>query len=424
MTALAEREVRVRVRRVLAALSDGPPQRNGALREQQVREAVHGEVWGYQREQVTSNGPVLPDPDRTEQEILAERFGLGPLQPLLEDPSVDSIFLDGPKRVDVLRGGQLERAAVRFDSDDELRTLIRRQAARQGKTLDEASPSADLLLEDGSRLHAVIPPISRLVTQVAIRKFTRRGSRLSDLARPETGTMTPDLAAFLEAAVRASLNIIVSGGTGSGKTTCLGALGLCIDDPQVRVITIEEVRELGLDLQLPRCWSWLTRLDNTEGVGAITQRDLVQRDALRMEPTRVLIGECRRDETLDLLRIMNSGHPSSMSSIHATSARQALGALRLLAAQAEERVPLEVLTQLISESIDLVVHLRKEVGPTGIRRVVAEVVEPVEPEQPLRFSTNPLWERRDGQLVRVGTRPRCMDAIVAAGVSYRWEVMA
>jgi pilus assembly protein CpaF len=418
---VAERTVRRRLRDALGELWDEQPTADAAAREQQVRETVHRTLAAYNREAVTINDPVLPDPDRFERQLLGELFGLGRLQVLMDDPTVDNIFVDSPVRVDKQCNGRIERTSIAFDDDDEVRNLVRRVARPHGRTIDEASPGLDVMLPDGSRLHAVMPPITRRHTQVAIRKFTRRARRLDDLA--ESGTFTPDAAHFMGAAVRASLNIVVSGPTGGGKTTLLGGLGFEIDDPEQRLVTIEETRELALDLFLPRCSSWQGRPKNGEGKGQITLRELLQEHALRMEPARIILGEARGAEALDILRAMNTGHEGSLTSVHANSARGALVALRNLALQSPDRFDVETVTALVADAIDLVIHMRKVREPGGgFRREVAEIFEVTEQEHPLRFNGQALWQRdARGELVRTGIRPRCLARFQEAEVPYRWE---
>ena len=257
MVSVAERVVRRRVREALGELWDEVPTADAVARDQQVRQTVHRELVAYNREAVTTNEPMLSDPDQLERQLLGEMFGLGRLQALMEDKTVDNIFIDSPTRVDKQAFGLIERTDVCFEDDDEVRNLVRRVARQHGRTIDESNPRVDVTLQDGSRLHAVMPPITRQYTQVAIRKFTRKGQRLEDLAA--SATFTPDAGRFLAALVQASANIVVSGRTGTGKTTLLGALGLAIDDPEQRIVTLEETRELALDLYLPRCTSWQGR---------------------------------------------------------------------------------------------------------------------------------------------------------------------
>jgi Flp pilus assembly CpaF family ATPase len=217
--------------------------------------------------------------------------------------------------------------------------------------------------------------------------------------------------------------LIGAAGIVAHNTTLLGALGLAIDDPDQRIITLEETRELALDLYLPRCSSWQGRPRNTEGKGQITLRELLQEDALRMEPARIILGEARGAEALDILRAMNTGHQGSLTSVHASSARQALTALRNLALQSPDRFDVETITALVADAVDIVIHMRKVRQPGGgFRREVSEIFELVDQEHPLRFNGQALWVRdHHGTLVRTGIRPRCLARIEEAEVPYRWE---
>jgi pilus assembly protein CpaF len=401
-------------------LWDEVPTVDGSGRDEQIRQTVRQTLAAYNREAVTRNDPLLPNPDQFADELLGEMFGLGRLQPLMNDPTVDNIFVDAPSRVDKQSFGIIERTDICFDDDTEVRNLVRRAARAQHRTIDEANPSLDVMLADGSRLHAVMPPITRQYTQVAIRKFTRRAHHLEDLV--DAGTFTADAGHFLSAIVRARLNIVTSGQTGAGKTTLLSALALEIDDPEQRLLTIEETRELGLDLYLPRCSSWQGRPKNGEGKGQITLRELLQEDALRMEPARIILGEARAAEALDILRAMNTGHAGSMTTVHASSPRRALTALRNLALQSPDRFDVETVSALVADAVDVVIHMRKVRQPGGgFRREVSEIFEQTDQEHPLHFNGQALWERRNGDLVRTGIRPRCLARIEEAEVPYRWE---
>src|SRR5690606_31666766 len=230
----------------------------------------------------------------------------------------------------------------------------RRAIGPLGRRLDETSPMVDARLPDGSRLNAVIPPLTARSTHVTIRKFVLRARTLDDLV--ELGTLPPQAAGFLEAAVRAGLNLLIAGGTGSGKTTCLNALGACVAGLEERVVTIEETAELQLEGVLPDCVALQGRPPNVEGTGAVSIRSLVK-NALRMRPTRIVVGEVRGAEALDMLTAMNSGHDGSMCTIHANGPRQALGKLRTYALMAEEALPAVAVTEMVAEAVDLVVHL-------------------------------------------------------------------
>jgi pilus assembly protein CpaF len=300
---------------------------------------------------------------------VAERaVGLGPLEPLLRDPEVDEIMVCGTGPVWVERGGRLAPTTVAFGSEAELRHLIERILAPLGRRADEAEPLCDARLPDGSRVNVVLPPLSLDGPVLTIRRFRPRGFTPDDLV--ERGTLPAPLLGFLARAVRARCTLLIAGGTGSGKTTTLGALARCID-PSERVVTIEDAAELRLGL--PHVVRLEARPPNLEGRGEVTIRRLV-RNALRMRPDRLIVGEVRGAEALDLLIALSTGHAGSLCTIHAGSAAEALRRLETLALMADVGLPLAAIRDQISDAIDLVV--RQDRAPDGTRRIVevAEVV--------------------------------------------------
>ena len=300
---------------------------------------------------------------------VAERVvGLGPLEPLLRDPAVDELMVCGTGPVWVERGGRLEATASRFDSEAELRHAIERILAPLGRRADEAEPLADARLPDGSRVHVVLPPLALDGPVLTIRRFRPRGFGPADLVA--AGTLAAPLMEFLGRAVRARCTLLVCGGTGSGKTTTLGALAAFIDARE-RVVTIEDAAELRLPL--PHVVRLEARPPNLEGRGEVTIRRLV-RNALRMRPDRLVVGEVRGPEALDLLVAMGTGHAGSLCTLHAGSAAEALRRLETLALMAGVGLPLAAIREQVADAIDLVV--RQERGADGVRRVaeVAEVV--------------------------------------------------
>ncbi|MCA1644318.1 MAG: Flp pilus assembly complex ATPase component TadA [Chloroflexi bacterium] len=296
----AERLIRERVvEAVSRSLGDGRWLGPSAQDEARVRAVIDEEVAGYERRAVTTNRPLLLDADAVKRRLFDSVFGLGILQPLMDDPRVEEIIVNGPLRIFTIRDGRKVQAhGVYFETDDELRQLIKRVVSSAGRRLDEASPMVDVRLRDGSRLNAIIPPAASRWTSVTIRKFVLRAQSLHELV--ELGALPGAAATFLDAAVQAGVNILVSGQTGSGKTTLLNALGASIAALDERVVTVEEVPELLLDRQLPDCVALQVRGKNVEGVGEISIRDLV-RNALRMRPTRIVVGEVRGAEALDML---------------------------------------------------------------------------------------------------------------------------
>ena len=396
-------------------LEDGALAEPSAEEVARVRTTVEEQVTAFDREAAARGEPPLTDPVRLVQQLLDEIVGLGPLQPLLDDPAVEEVIINGPYRVFAITGGRKRLTEVVFDDDTDLLRLVRRAVGRVGRRLDDTSPLVDARLHDGSRLNAVMPPLTARWTCVTIRKFLLRARALEDLVALDT--VTAEAATFLQAAVQAGLNVLISGGTGSGKTTCLNALGACIAGPHERVVTIEETAELQLDTTLPDCVALQARLANVEGAGAVSIRDLVK-NALRMRPTRIIVGEVRGAEALDMLAAMNSGHEGSMCTIHANGARQALSKLRTYAMMAEEALPAPAITEMIAEALDLVVHLRLE-SQSG-RRVVASVYEVTGLEGDA-VAGSEIFTWRNGALCWTGIRPRCAERLAEHGVPWLME---
>jgi len=352
--------------------------------------------------------PPLPDPAGLTRRILDELLGLGPLQPLLDDPSVEEIIVNGPQRVFAISAGRKRLSEIVFEDDEQLLALLRRALGPLGRRLDETSPMVDARLPDGSRLNAVIAPLAVGGTHATIRKFVLRARTLPDLVA--LGVLTEEAAAFLEAAVRSGLNMLIAGGTGSGKTTCLNALGTSVSGLSERVVTIEETAELQLQPVLPDSAALQARPASAEGQGGIPIRALVK-NALRMRPTRIVVGEVRGAEALDMLTAMNSGHQGSMCTIHANGPREALSKLRTYALMAEEALPASAVTEMIAEAVELVVHLRME--PSG-RRVVSSIYEVTGLEGDA-VSGSELFSLEEGRLLWTGIRPRRQQRLEAAG---------
>jgi pilus assembly protein CpaF len=300
---------------------------------------------------------------------VAERsFGLGPLEPLLRDPSVDEVMVNGPGSVWVERGGRLEAAGVAFGSEAELRHAIERILAPLGRRVDEAVPLVDARLPDGSRVNVVIGPLALDGPVLTIRRFRRRGFSCAELV--EAGTLPAALRDFLARCVRARLNLLVSGGTGSGKTTTLNALSEFIPAGE-RVVTVEDAAELRL--RQPHVVRLEARPPNLEGRGEVTIRGLV-RNALRMRPDRIVVGEVRGPEALDMLAAMTTGHDGSLSTVHAGSPEEAVRRVETLALMAGVGLPHAAVREQVADALDVVVHQSRR--PDGSRRVtaVAEVV--------------------------------------------------
>ncbi|MBC7084393.1 MAG: CpaF family protein [Firmicutes bacterium] len=283
-------------------------------------------------------------------EVLDDVLGFGPITPLLEDDSVTEIMVNGPDKVYVERDGRIERARVSFRSADHVMHIIERIVSPLGRRIDEASPMVDARLPDGSRVNAIIPPVSLVGPCITIRKFAREPFTIDDLVR--FGTLTREMAQFLEACVKARLNIVVSGGTGSGKTTTLNVLSSFIPHDE-RIVTIEDAAEL--QLRQEHVVTLEARPPNLEGKGAITIRDLV-RNALRMRPDRIVVGEVRSGEALDMLQAMNTGHDGSLTTGHANSPRDMLARLETMVLMAGMDLPLRAIREQISSAVDLIVH--------------------------------------------------------------------
>ena len=295
------------------------------------------------------------------QSVLHELVGLGPLEPLLEDESVTEIMVNGPAQVYVERGGRLTLTDVCFDDEAHLRRIIERILAPLGRRADESSPMADARLADGSRINIILPPLSVHGPILTIRKFAKTPLLVSDLIR--LGTLNETAADFLRGGVEKRLNILVSGGTGSGKTTTLNALSSFIPAEE-RIVTIEDAAEL--QLQQAHVVTLESRPPNLEGRGEITIRQLV-RNALRMRPDRLLLGEVRGGEALDLLQALNTGHDGSLSTIHANSPRDALSRLETLTLMAGADLPLRAVREQVVSAVQLVVQQQRL--PNGSRRV-------------------------------------------------------
>jgi pilus assembly protein CpaF len=300
--------------------------------------------------------------------IVDEMVGLGALEPLLRDPTVNDILVNGPRMIYVERRGKLQLTTLQFRNDAHVLHVAQRIASSIGRRIDESSPMLDARLADGSRVNVIIPPISLKGPCISIRKFSKHMMQLSKFA--EIGTISPELGHALEIAARCRLNIIISGGTGSGKTTLLNALSSMID-PGERIITIEDAAEL--QLQQTHVIQLETRPPNTEERGQISQRDLV-RNALRMRPDRIIVGEVRGSEAFDMMQAMNTGHNGSMSTIHSNSARDALARMENMLLMASANLPMRAIRGQIASAIDLVVHTERM--RDGVRRVT-EVVQVV-----------------------------------------------
>ncbi|HET8537492.1 MAG TPA: CpaF family protein [Solirubrobacteraceae bacterium] len=323
----------------------------------------------------TEQGLSRDDRERLADDICDDTLGHGPLEKLLLDPTVTEIMVNGPLEVWIERDGRLELTAMRFTDDSHLRRIINKIVAQVGRRIDEASPMVDARLPDGSRVNAIIPPLSLSGPLVTIRKFTQNRLALNDFVR--LGTLTAEAIEFINRCVTAELNILVSGGTGSGKTTLLNAMSTAIPDGD-RIVTIEDAAELRLNQQ--HVLRLESRPANIEGEGAVTIRDLV-RNSLRMRPDRIIVGEVRGAEALDMLQAMNTGHDGSLTTLHANTPRDALSRVETMVLMAGFDLPVRAIRQQVASALDLIIHLerlqdgtRRVTQITEVQRMEADVI--------------------------------------------------
>jgi pilus assembly protein CpaF len=354
--------------------------------------------------------------ERLIEEVLDETFGFGPLEILLKDPTVSDIMINGPRKVFVEKKGRIVRSEVVFRDNAHLLQIIDRIVSKVGRRIDETSPMVDARLPDGSRLNAVIPPLAIDGPSLSIRRFGANPLSLEDLLK--FGAFTPEMVMLLEAAMKARLNIIVSGGTGSGKTTLLNTLSSFIPHDQ-RVITIEDAAEL--QLQQEHVLRLETRPANIEGKGQVSATDLVK-NALRMRPDRIIIGECRGPETLDMLQAMNTGHEGSLTTIHANSPRDAVARLETMIMMGGIELPIKALRQQFAAAVHLIIQAnRLQGGPrriTHITEVLNMEQETVIMQDIFLFIQDGIDEngRAHGHFEATGVRPSFMQRLEQGGV--------
>ena len=326
---------------------------------------VHAEVSRLAEGVLVSEGMPLSavDRDRLIDEVQHELFGLGPLEPLLTDPTISDILVNSPNKIYIERRGKIEITNVTFKDDEHLMRVIERIVSSVGRRIDESSPMVDARLKDGSRVNAIIPPLSIDGPVLSIRRFGSEPLRMNALI--ENRALTKDIAEMLEMCVRARLNVVISGGTGAGKTTLLNALSAYIPENE-RIVTIEDSAEL--QLQQPHVVRLETRPPNIEGRGEVTQRDLV-RNALRMRPDRIVIGEVRGGESIDMLQAMNTGHDGSLTTVHANTPRDALSRLETMIQMTGMRMSERAMRQQIASAINMVVQVARLAD--GSRRITS-----------------------------------------------------
>jgi pilus assembly protein CpaF len=349
------------------------------------------------------------------EQITADILGYGPIEPLLRDETISEVMVNGPKCVYVERKGKISRADVRFESDEHVKRIIDRIIWPLGRRCDESQPMVDARLPDGSRVNAIIPPLSLTGPVLTIRKFAKNPLTVDDLIR--FGTLTREVVEFLKACVNSRLNVIISGGTGSGKTTLLNVLSGFIPDDE-RIVTIEDAAEL--QLRQEHVITLEARPANIEGKGQITIRDLVI-NALRMRPDRIVVGECRGREAMDMLQAMNTGHDGSLTTLHSNSPRDTLARLETLIMMAGMELPLKAIREQIASAVDLVVH--QERLRDGTRRVVSVTeVQGMESDTVVlqdifTFEQTGIQDGRIvGNLKPTGMRPRFTWKLEAAGI--------
>lgn len=361
---------------------------------------------------------VLSRPERARlfEQIAAEILGFGPLQPLLEDDTITEIMVNGPKNVYVERKGKLHRVPVTFENNDHVMRIIDRIVAPLGRRIDESSPYVDARLQDGSRVNAVIPPISLVGPTLTIRKFSRNPITVEQLI--QFGSITAESVQFLKACVEARLNILISGGTGSGKTTLLNVMSSFIPGDE-RIITIENAAEL--QLRQEHVVTLESRPPNIEGRGEITIRDLVI-NSLRMRPERIIVGECRGGETLDMLQAMNTGHDGSMTTAHANSPRDAIARVETMCLMAGMDLPVRAIREQVASAVDLI--CQQERMRDGTRKVTS-ITEVSGMEGDVITMTDIfVFEQTGtengkivGRLRPTGLRPKFMEKIETAGIN-------
>ena len=356
--------------------------------------------------------------DELGSSVFDEMVGLGPIEPLLQDDSIADILINGPFQVYVERRGELDLTPVRFRDNDHLLRIINRIVATVGRRIDESQPMVDARLPDGSRVNAAIGPVTLDGACVSIRKFSKKPYDLDRLVG--VGAMPSCVAEFLRGAVRSRVSIVISGGTGSGKTTLLNALSAGISHKE-RLITIEDAAEL--QLQQPHVVRMETRPPNIEGKGEIRQRELVK-NALRMRPDRVILGEVRGEEAFDMLQAMNTGHEGSMATIHANNPREAVTRLEQMVAMSSMRLPAEAVRGQIASAVHMVVQVmrladgkRRLMSVTEITGMESQVLQMQE-----IFAFNRLGTDPDGQVIgefrATGLRPKCLDEMMRRGLNY------
>ena len=354
--------------------------------------------------------------DRLVEEIMDETLGLGPLEFLLKDPTISDILINGPKNIYCERGGKMEKSKVEFRDNNHLLQIIDRIVSKVGRRVDETCPMVDARLTDGSRVNAIIPPLALDGAAMSIRRFGSNPLKLEDLLNYKA--FTPEMVMLLEGAMKARLNIVISGGTGSGKTTLLNTLSSFISNED-RIITIEDAAEI--QLQQDHVVRLETRPPNIEGKGAVSATDLVK-NCLRMRPERIIIGECRGPETLDMLQAMNTGHEGSLTTTHANTPRDCIARMETMIMMAGFELPIKAMRTQISSAVDLIIQAnRLQGGPRKVTRIT-EVCgmenDTIVMQDIFKYDKTGVDEngRATGKFICTGVRPKCMDKLESMGI--------
>ncbi len=382
------------------------------------KESVRGEIGNVVEKLILDGGVpmTMAERERVIEEILDEVFGLGPLEQLLKDPTISDIMVNGFDNVYIERAGRIVETNVRFKDQAHLRMIIDRIVSAVGRRIDDSSPIVDARLADGSRMCAVIPPLSLIGPVVSIRRYGKKLLTTEDLLKNET--FTTGMLDFMSGCVEARLNIVISGGSGSGKTTMLNTMSRFIPEEE-RIVTIEDTAEL--QLQQSHVVRLETRPMNIEGAGAITQRDLVI-NTLRMRPDRIIVGESRGAEALDMLQAMNTGHDGSMTTVHANAPRDAFSRLETMVMMASQHVPDKVIRQQLASAINIVVHAaRLSDGTrkvTGIAEVMGVANDQVEMQDIFEFERTGISPRGKvvGKFRATGNQPLCLERLKGFGI--------
>jgi len=354
--------------------------------------------------------------ERLVEEVLDEAFGFGPLELRVKEEGVADIMINGPKNVFLEKNGRIIKSDVTFRDNDHLLQILDRIVSKVGRRVDETSPMVDARLPDGSRLNAIIPPLALDGPSLTIRRFGSNPLTLEDLLK--FGAFTPEMVMFLEAGMKARLNMIISGGTGSGKTTLLNTLSSFISNEN-RIVTIEDAAEL--QLQQDHVLRLETRPPNIEGKGAVTATDLVK-NALRMRPDRIIIGECRGGETLDMLQAMNTGHDGSLTTVHANNPRDAISRVETLINMSGVELPLSAVRKQISSAVNIIIQAsRLQGGPrkiTYISEIVGMEQDTLVMQDIFKFVQDGIGDdgKAQGHFEATGVRPKCIEQMEASGI--------